>query len=68
MTKSVSRGDAVSWKSHGGTTHGKVVKKMTKAAKIKGHKVAASADNPEFLVQTYEGKRAAHKAKALRKE
>jgi hypothetical protein len=35
---------------------------------IKGHKVAASKANPEFLVKTHEGKRAAHKASALRKE
>jgi hypothetical protein len=34
---------------------------------IKGHKVAASKDNPEYLVETDEGKRAAHKAKALTK-
>ena len=34
---------------------------------IKGHKVTASKDNPEYLVETEEGKRAAHKAGALRK-
>ena len=34
---------------------------------IKGHKVAASRDNPEYLVETSEGKRAAHKAEALTK-
>ncbi len=28
---------------------------------IKGHKVAASEDNPEYLVETDDGKRAAHK-------
>jgi hypothetical protein len=32
---------------------------------IKGHKVAASKDNPEYLVEIGEGKRAAHKASAL---
>ena len=35
--------------------------------KIKGHKVAASMDNPEYLVETDEGKWAAHKAEALTK-
>lgn len=50
MAKALKKGDAVSWKSHGGEAHGKVVKKLTKPTKIKGHKVAASTDNPEFLV------------------
>ena len=60
--------DKVSWKSHGGEAHGKVVKKVTSPMTIKGHKVAASKDNPEFLVETDEGKRAAHKPSALRKD
>jgi hypothetical protein len=34
---------------------------------IKGHKVAASKDNPEYLVETDEGKQAAHKPEALTK-
>lgn len=67
MTKSLKAGDRVSWKSHGGTAHGKVVKKLTSETQIKSHKVAASKDNPEFLVETEEGKQAAHKAEALTK-
>lgn len=61
-------GDKVSWKSHGGTAHGKVVKKQTSPTDIKGHHVAASKDDPQFIVETDEGKRAAHKAGALTKE
>jgi Hypervirulence associated proteins TUDOR domain len=68
MSTTPKKGDAVSWKSHGGTAHGKVVKKLTTPTQIKGHKVAASTDNPQFLVETDEGKRAAHKAEALTKE
>jgi hypothetical protein len=34
---------------------------------IKGHKIMASKENPEFLVETDAGKRAAHRAKALKK-
>lgn len=64
----LKKGDAVSWKSHGGTAHGKVVKKLTGPMTIKGHKVAASDDNPEFLVETGEGKRAAHKPGALKRD
>ena len=66
MAKELRSGDRVSWSSHGGEAHGKVVRKVTKPMTIKGHKVAASKDNPEYLVETEEGKRAAHKAGALR--
>jgi uncharacterized protein YijF (DUF1287 family) len=65
MSKQFKSGDRVSWKSHGGTAHGKVVKKLTSATQIKGHNVAASKDSPEYLVETDEGKQAAHKAEAL---
>ena len=67
MTSDFSKGDRVSWKSHGGEAHGKVVGKQTGPASIKGHKVAASPENPQFIVETEEGKRAAHKPEALRK-
>ena len=67
MTKQLKSGDSVSWKSHGGTAKGKVVRKLTSPTQIKGHKVAASKDNPEYLVETEEGKQAAHKAGALTK-
>lgn len=67
MAKALHKGDKVSWKSHGGSAHGKVVRKLTSETHIKGHKVAASEENPEYLVETEEGKRAAHKPEALEK-
>ena len=67
MAKQLKAGDKVSWKSHGGKAEGKVVRKLTSPKRIKGHKVAASKDNPEYLVKTDEGKRAAHKPGALSK-
>lgn len=67
MAKELKAGDKVSWSSHGGEARGKVVRKVTKPMEIKGHHVAASKDNPEYLVETAEGKRAAHKAGALSK-
>jgi uncharacterized protein YijF (DUF1287 family) len=67
MAKSLKAGDKVSWRSHGGTAHGKIVRKVTSPMTIKGHTVAASKDNPEFLVETDAGKRAAHRAAALSK-
>ena len=67
MARSLKAGDKVRWKSSGGSSMGKVVKKLTEPMKIKSHKVAASKDNPQYLVETDEGKRAAHKADALTK-
>jgi hypothetical protein len=67
MAKQLKAGDRVSWSSHGGKAHGKVVKKLTSETTIKGHRVAASKDNPEYLVETEEGKPAAHKAGVLTK-
>ena len=68
MKEEPKAGDAVSWNSSGGTAHGKVVKKATSPTKIKDHKVAASKDNPQFIVETDAGKQAAHKAAALKKD
>ena len=68
MADDLKAGDRVAWKSHGGEAHGKVVRKQTEETHIKGHKVAASRDDPQFIVETDEGKRAAHKPSALRKE
>lgn len=68
MAKDFKKGDKVSWKSHGGEAHGKVVEEITHPTQIKGHKVAASPDNPELVVETDKGKRAAHKPDALTKK
>ena len=67
MTNEPKAGDWVGWDSSGGHSVGKVVKKVTKPMTIKGHEVAASADNPEFLVKSDKGGIAAHKASALKK-
>jgi uncharacterized protein YijF (DUF1287 family) len=68
MASELKAGDRVSWKSHSGEAHGKVVRKQTSETQIKGHKVAASKGNPQYIVETDEGKRAAHKPAALQKE
>lgn len=67
MADDLHKGDEVSWQSHGGTAKGKVVRKQTTPTQIKGHKVAASKDDPQYIVETDQGKQAAHKADALRK-
>ncbi len=63
----LKKGDAVTWKSHGGTAHGTVEKKQTGETRIKGHKVAATPDDPQFIVRSDNGGKAAHKRAALKK-
>lgn len=66
--KTFKAGDKVEWDSSGGHSVGKVMKKVTKPTQIKGHKVAASKDNPEYIVKSDKsGKEAAHKPDALKK-
>lgn len=61
-------GDKVTWESSGGHSVGKVVKKVTSPTQIKGHKVAASPGNPEYIVKSDKGGgTAAHKPGALKK-
>jgi hypothetical protein len=67
MAKELHKGDKVSWKSHGGTAHGEVVKKVTGDTSIKSHKVRASADDPQYIVKSDNGGKAAHKPSALTK-
>ena len=62
------KGDAVSWKSHGGTAHGVVEKKLTGESHVKSHKVAASKDDPQYLVKSDNGGEAAHKPGALKRD
>lgn len=65
--KKLEAGDKVTWETSQGTTAGVVKKKLTKPRMIKGHKVAASADDPEYLVETTKSKKlAAHKPAALK--
>lgn len=64
----LKRGDKVQWESSQGTVRGTVEKKLTAPTKIKDHKVAASKDNPEYLVRSAKtGARAAHKPESLKK-
>lgn len=68
MADHLKKGDAVSWKSHGGTAHGEVVKRQTSDTKIKSHQVRASQDDPQYIVKSDNGGKAAHKPGALKKE
>ncbi|MEQ7154910.1 DUF2945 domain-containing protein [Brevundimonas aurifodinae] len=66
--KTFKAGDTVKWDHSQGTTTGKVVRKLTRPTTTKSHKVAASRDNPEYLVESGKtGARAAHKPSELKK-
>lgn len=67
MTDKFNPGDEVEWDSQGGSAKGKVVRKLESPIRVKGHEVAASKENPEYLVETPRGGKAAHKEEALRK-
>jgi hypothetical protein len=68
MTATFKVGDKVQWHSSQGTIHGTVKKKLTAPVEIKGHHVAASPENPEYLVVSDKtGAEAAHKPDALKK-
>lgn len=70
MTRSFKRGDRVTWNSHGrrrgaGRAIGRVVRRITKPTRIKGHTAKASPDRPQYVVRSDRGGEAAHKPEAL---
>ncbi len=61
-------GDHVEWETSQGKTSGTVKKKIIEPTDIKKHHVAASKDNPEYIVESDKsGKEAAHKPGELKK-
>lgn len=69
MPKSLKTGDKVAWNTSQGETHGEVVRKQTSETRNKGHRVAASNENPQYIVQSARsGKQAAHKPDELRRK
>jgi len=68
MTETFKKGDKVEWETPQGTTVGKIKEKLTSPIEIKGHHVAASEENPQYLVESDKtGKEAAHKPESLKK-
>jgi hypothetical protein len=64
-----SKGDHVTWKSHGGEAEGEVVKKITSDTKEAGRQVRASKDDPQYVVKSEKsGREAVHKPSALDKD
>jgi hypothetical protein len=68
MAEKFKPGDSVEWKTSQGKTQGHIEQELTEPTEIKGHHVAASDDNPEYLVKSDKtGKEAAHKPESLHK-
>ena len=64
-----SKGDKVTWKSHGHTVAGTVEQKITDKREAAGRKVSASEDDPQYRVTSDKtGADAVHKPDALRRD
>ncbi|WP_030679264.1 DUF2945 domain-containing protein [Streptomyces rimosus] len=64
-----SKGDKVTWKSHGSEAVGKVEKKITRRTEEAGRTVDASPDDPQYKVRSEKsGGSAVHKPGALKKK
>ncbi len=69
MADEFSKGDHVSWKSHGGEAEGTVQRKITEDTEAAGRKVKASSDDPQYEVESEKsGKSAVHKPGALHED
>lgn len=68
MAQEFKEGDKVEWNTPQGKTHGTVKEKLTSRTEVGGQSVAASEDDPRYLVESEKsGKEAAHKPGALTK-
>jgi hypothetical protein len=65
----LSKGDEVTWRSHGQEVHGTVEQKITSRTETAGRTVAASGDDPQYQVKSDKtGREAVHKPGALKHE
>ena len=69
MAQEFSKGDQVTWKSHGGEAEGTVKRKITEDTEAAGRTVRASEDDPQYEVESDKsGKTAVHKPGSLHKD
>ena len=67
MAEEFSKGDHVSWRSHGGEAEGTVERVITEDTKAGGRTVRASEDDPQYEVKSEKsGGTAVHKPGALK--
>ena len=68
MTREFKRGDRVEWNFRGRTVRGTVQRRLTTRAEVAGQTVAASKDDPRYLVRSEKsGKETTRRPEALRK-
>jgi hypothetical protein len=68
MTRELRNGDRVEWNTSQGPTHGVVKRKLTSRTTVGGTEIAASREQPRYLVESDKsGKLAAHAPEALRR-
>ena len=61
-------GDKVEWNTPQGKTRGTIKKKLTSRTEVGGQTIAASDEDPRYLVESEKsGKEAAHKPESLSK-
>ena len=64
-----SKGDRVTWNSHGSTAEGTVERKITSDTEASGRTVRASEDEPQYEVRSEKsGRTAVHRPGALHEE
>jgi hypothetical protein len=64
--KDFTKGDKVTWSSHGQRVHGTVEQKITKETEAAGRTVKASKEEPQYKVKSDKtGREAVHKPGAL---
>jgi Hypervirulence associated proteins TUDOR domain len=67
MAQEFRRGDAVEWSFRGRTVRGKVRRRLTKRTEHDGRVVAASKDDPRYVVRSDKsGKETTRRAASLR--
>jgi DUF2945 family protein len=69
MADDLSKGDHVTWNSHGNKVEGTVERKITEETEASGRTVKASKDEPQYEVKSDKtGKTAVHKPGALHED
>jgi hypothetical protein len=69
MADHLSKGDHVSWKSHGSTAEGTVEREITHDTEASGRTVRATPDDPQYEVRSdTSGNTAVHKPSALEQD
>lgn len=68
MSDQLKRGDRVEWSFRGRTVIGKVRRKLTTRTEIQGRPVAASKDDPRYVVRSDKsGKETVRRAETLKR-